>query len=138
MKEKVEIKCLENDLVIRYANNVSGFFGHPCYLVGSQLTKDNPRDVDLLIIIPDEEFVLRYINQHDAIGENDRQKCVQWGLRHINGLYNESNWKWAKDISHKSLQGMRFARAYIDLKVYPQSYQDDYHKDDLKLKISED
>lgn len=138
IKEEKDILCLKGSLLVRYANGIAGFYGHPVYLVGSQLYKDHPRDVDLACIIPNNEFVKRYINQVEVVGTTDEEKCEQWGLRYQSGLYNESNWAWAKDVSHKSLQGMDYTRMAIDLKVYPQQYQDDNFGDKPKLKISQD
>jgi hypothetical protein len=138
MKERTEIKCLQSDILIRCANNLSGFYGQPVYLVGSQLTKDDPRDVDIVIILPHDEFVLRYINQRETIGITNDEKCYQWGLRWKSGLYNESNWVWAKDVSHKCLQAMKWTSMYIDLKVLPLCYHLEHYSDHPILKISED
>jgi len=124
------IKCFNKggDLVIRWANHMSGFFGHPVYLVGSQLYKTEPRDCDIVCIIPNDEFVLRYINQSTVIGHTDDEKADQWTLRYQCGMYNESNWLWCDDMSHKSLQGMNQTLQLIDFKVYPQGYIDRYQK----------
>lgn len=138
IKDKKDIPCLKKDLVVRWANGIAGFYGHPVYLVGSQLYKDKPRDVDVICIIPDREFVLRYINQFEVVGHTDFEKCQQWQMRYKSGLYNESNWVWAKDVLHKSLQGMYYTSLQIDLKVYPQSVQDKEFADKPKLKISQD
>lgn len=136
-KDKSKIPCLQNDLLIRWANHVAGFYGHPVYLVGSQLYKDDPRDVDVACIIPDAEFVIRFINQAKVIGNTDFEKCQQWGYRYRSGLYDESNWVWAKDVSHKSLQGMRATMMQIDLKVYPQCYQDENFQGKPIMKLCE-
>lgn len=138
MRPKAEIKCLKSNLVVREANKLAAFFGHPCYLVGSQLTSETPRDIDLVVIIPDNEFVLRYINQREVIGHTDLGKCQQWGYRFKSGLFDESNWQWAADVSHKSLQSMKRTSMNIDLKVYALSYHLEYYSDKPLLKISED
>lgn len=138
MKDQKDIPCLKGNLLIRWANHIAGFYGHPVYLVGSQLHKDNPRDVDLVCIIPDDEFVTRFINQFEVIGHNDLEKCEQWYLRWQSGLYNESNWVWAKDVSHKSLQGMRFTSMNVDLKILSRLMQDKNYQNKPIMKISED
>jgi len=125
MKDRKDIPCLQTNLLERWANLIRGFYGHPVYLGGSQLVKDAPRDVDVFVIIPDDEFKLRY--QCDDI--------KQWGLRYNNGLWDDSNWNWADDISHKSLQAMKFIRMQIDFKLYPQSYQDEFYKDKELLQL---
>ena len=117
------------------ANQTSGFYGHPVYLGGSALFKQKPRDIDLFIIIPDSEFVLRYINQKVTIGLDIKEKVTQWGSRFKLGTFDESNWVWCDDMVHKSLQSMRRTDMLIDLKVFPQSYQEYYygHKPLLRL-----
>lgn len=133
-----EIKCMTNSLVKRWANHIAGFYGHPVYLVGSQLTSKDPRDVDVICIIPDNEFVLRYINQQEVVGHSDVEKCQQWYLRWLTGLYDASNWTWCRDVSHKSLQGMDFCSQQIDMKVLSDTMQEEYYSDKMKLKISSD
>lgn len=138
MKDPKGIPCLKNDRLERHANGLAGFFGHSVFLVGSQLTRDDPRDVDLVIIIPDSEFVLRYINQFEVIGHTDQEKCEQWGYRYLSGLYNESNWVWARDMVHKNLKAMEVTSMLVDLKVLPESYHKRQYADKPKLKISTD
>ena len=135
---KENIQCLQSDRLERYVNHLASFYGHSVYLVGSQLYKEDPRDVDIVIIIPNSEFVLRYINQFETIGHTDEEKCEQWTLRYQSGLYNESNWVWAKDVSNKCLQAMKNIQMNIDFKVYPEYYQNRYHVNSPKLKISSD
>lgn len=117
----------EASLIVRWANLIRAFYGHPVYLVGSSLTKENPRDCDVVCVIPDEEFILRY-------GVDD---VKQWGFRYRSGSFDlhESCWKWADDVVHKSLQGMRFTRKYIDFKVFPESYDLEHFKEFQKLKL---
>ena len=42
------------------AQEVANKIGYAVYLVGSALKKHNPRDIDLSIIIPYEEFIKKY------------------------------------------------------------------------------
>lgn len=95
----------ENRLV-RWANAIRGFYGHPIYLVGSQITaKEDPRDVDVICIIPDREFELRY------------GPVELWGQEGDTGLWAETRWKWSDDCVKKSLHGMEETKLCIDFKV---------------------
>jgi hypothetical protein len=50
---KIKQEFSETHSLVRFANKMCGFYGHPVYLVGSQLTSETPRDVDLVCVIPD-------------------------------------------------------------------------------------
>jgi len=43
-----------------WANQMAARFNAPVYLVGSALTEEHPRDVDVRIVLPDEAFLQRY------------------------------------------------------------------------------
>jgi hypothetical protein len=42
------------------AQEVVNNIGYPIYLVGSSIYKNNPRDIDLSVIIPHDEYVKKY------------------------------------------------------------------------------
>jgi hypothetical protein len=100
------------NLVARWANIMAGRYRHPVYLVGSQLHSEKPRDIDLVCVIPDEEFKARY-------GCDDVEK---WVNDYKSGMYDDSIWDWCADVSNQALHGMRFCRMQIDFKVIPASY----------------
>lgn len=43
-----------------WANQLFARYGHPVYLVGSALEQENPRDVDVICVLPDDEFENRF------------------------------------------------------------------------------
>lgn len=47
-------------IIQEVAQEVANKIGYAVYLVGSALNKHNPRDIDLSIIIPYEEFIKKY------------------------------------------------------------------------------
>lgn len=47
-----------------WANWLASRFNAPVYLVGSALVKERPRDVDIRVIMPDDEFCQRYGIRH--------------------------------------------------------------------------
>jgi hypothetical protein len=112
---KLNIPLGPENKLVRWANAISAFYGHSVYLVGSQLTaKENPRDVDVLCILPDYEFELRY------------GSCDEWAKEGASGIYTGIRWKWADDCVKKSLHGMKETQLEIDFKVQPESFQEGY------------
>lgn len=99
----------------RWANLIRGHYGHPVYLCGSWVKgKENPRDIDIICIIPDEEFEMRYGPVKD------------WEEEGRTGIWTEGRWKWADDCAKKWRHGQQFIqnRGTIDFKVLPQSHHD--------------
>lgn len=105
---KLHLPLPPDHRLVKWANGIRGFYGHPVLLVGSQVTgKENPRDVDIVCAIPDDEFELRY---------GDVNLWLQEGGT---GLWTDVRWKWADDCVKKSLDGMRCTKLQIDFKVQP-------------------
>lgn len=105
---KLELPLDPTHKLVRWANHIRNFYGHPIFLVGSQITtKENPRDVDVVCAIPDAEFELRY----GSVG--------QWSDEGGTGIYTEVRWKWGDDCVKRSLDGMQDTGLIIDFKVQP-------------------
>lgn len=93
-----------------WANCVAGFYGGKVYLVGSQITaKENPRDVDVVCIISDKSFEIRFGNVDD------------WMQQGGTGLWTEVRWKWADASVRTTEEGMSLTKLPIDFKVYPET-----------------
>ena len=63
----------------KQANWYAAYYGAPVYLVGSALTKERPRDIDVRITLSDEEFWRFYgrpIPPHE--GSKDQQEMQGW------------------------------------------------------------
>jgi hypothetical protein len=115
-------RIFEHKLVI-WANSIRAFYGHPIYLVGSQLTeKENPRDIDIVCIIPNNEFELRYGSLN--------KWCDESGT----GVYTEVRWSWADDCLKRSLSGMQETGYSIDFKIQAKTIALGY-EDKPKLKL---
>lgn len=82
-------------------------FGVPVYLVGSSLTDDNPRDVDLSIVLPDDEFTARY-------GDVQRWDYETWGI-----AWGEECQRWAEDQVKLTRHLVKGYRMNVDLKIEP-------------------
>ena len=115
--------------LVRWANRMRGYYGHPIYLVGSQLSDNpNPNDVDVICILPDAEFKLRFCNIDDWMNEGGTY------------MYTEPvRWKWSDRCIKDTLDGMAHTRMNIDFKVIPHSDALAYeNKPRLKLDTRED
>jgi hypothetical protein len=123
---KLELPLHPHNLLVRWANQIRGFYGYPVYLVGSQLTdKPNPRDVDVCCILPDDVFCKRY-----QVKDLD-----QFLLKKNSGLWEKENWEWSDDMVHKTHQGWDFTNMNIDFKVISTTEDRIEYKDKPRLKL---
>lgn len=97
----------ETFLTIReYAQEVANEEGYPVYLVGSVLWKPYPRDLDISMIMPVEEFEKRY-----GTLPNDEQKLYQ---------YLDKKEYWSSYANHRMELETRIRYATrIDFKIQP-------------------
>ena len=108
--EKLKLPLHPHNLLVRWSNFICGFYGHPVYLGGSQLTdKENPRDVDVICILPDDVFCKRY----------QIKDLEQFLLKWTAGLWEKEHWDWNEDMLHKTYHGWDFTHMNIDFKVIP-------------------
>ena len=132
---KLKLEFNETHSLVRFANKMCGFYGHSVYLVGSQLTSDNPRDVDLVCILPDEEFKLRYFPDWWEGNDKLKEEIEKFFLGIHTGIHSQEQWDWYEDMNKKSLFGMKSLHIPIDFKVYPKTYVDQHFLDNPKLKL---
>ncbi len=86
------------DALLAAANPLSArYYQCPVYLVGSAMYSSDPRDLDVVIPIPEDLFVAMY-------GEDDG---TQWRL-------------WARDISKQGRELTFACRRQVDFKTQPQ------------------
>ena len=106
-----------------WANQMYCRFGHPVYLVGSALTEERPRDVDVRIILPDAEFEGRYGSIH------------QWFVEIWSHDWHDGLQLYAQDMAKLSRQIAERIKVNIDLQVWPQRYADSIHRDKPKVRL---
>ena len=86
-----------------WAQCMAARFGGPVYLVGSALTKENPRDVDIRIVIPDHDF----FNRYDRLASD---------------FYTDRGPIWVEDVAKLGRDLLRTWHGLnLDLQVYPES-----------------
>jgi hypothetical protein len=89
-----------------WADQIACRFGYPVYVVGSALTKENPRDIDIVVMLPVEDFISRY----GSINEWLRDTWVEWG---------ETRQRWAVDVAKISRDATKALSLNIDFKIQP-------------------
>jgi hypothetical protein len=115
MSIKLQLPLARENRLVRWANAIRGFYGGPVYLVGSQITgSDKPRDVDVICVISDDDFAMRYGNVQQFIEEGE------------NGLWTEVRWAWSDDCIKKWRHGVKATGLNLDFKVQPQTQFDGY------------
>lgn len=108
---KLVLPLKDTHPLVGWANSLRAYYGHPVYLIGSQVTgASDPRDVDVVVAIPDHQFSLRF-------GSADK-----WCEEVATGMYTEIAWKWSDDRVKRSLEGMRKTGLNIDFRCQPLSH----------------
>lgn len=92
-------------MLVIWANQLAGRFNAPVYIVGSSLVRNDARDLDVIVIIPDDEFKNRYnISCHD-----------------VQLVRAQKYWE---DMAKLGSWAHRNVVENIDFKVQDESYQD--------------
>ena len=95
------------------------YFGCPVYLVGGALHDPDPRDIDLIVAMPDDLFVSSYGDHPWQIGATQRE-LDEWEMSKANANPAPVWRRWARDCAKQSrLLTTQCARA-VDFKVQPQ------------------
>ena len=95
------------------------YFGCPVYLVGSALRDDDPRDIDLVVEMPDDLFVNSYGDHPRQVGAEARELDA-WEMS--KGDPNPAPvWRrWARDCAKQSAALTLSVGRAVDFKVQPQ------------------
>ena len=85
------------------------YYGGAVYLVGSAVTSDDPRDIDVVVVIPTDLFLASYGNPGDditAFMRAEGERCLPMIWR-----------RWARDVSTQGARMTRDLRRAVDFKV---------------------
>lgn len=111
----------------QWANKVSFYYFSPVYLVGSALSNDKFRDVDIILCINDEDFNLRY--------------GIAWD-KYVNtfqtGNYDDTTWNIALECYKRWKEANKYLGINIDFKIYPKSHFENLnrrYKDCIPLRL---
>lgn len=113
------------DYLRGWANQIAARFGYPVYLVGSSLREVDPRDVDVVCVIPDEDFC-------------DRYGC-HWAECQLMGP-TEKGRKWYADMAKLVRYAMQYHRMFrgrvnLDFKVQSVSWASSRSKEQPRIRI---
>ena len=111
------ITCVCRAIVYSHALSAR-YYGLPVYLVGGALTDPDPRDLDIVIPVPNDLFLAMYGDPEDTTngwvdGRRTSQPPPMW-LR------------WAKDCAKQGRELTLFCRRAVDFKTQPKSYFDTF------------
>lgn len=96
----------------------SRYFGCPVYLVGGALRDEDPRDVDLVVAMPDDLFVASYGDHPWRVGAT-HDELDAWECSKSDPSPAPIWRRWARDCAKQSrLLTLSCARA-VDFKVQP-------------------
>ena len=109
----------------RWANLLRGLYGVPIYLCGSALIEcnKNPRDWDIRVEMPDEDFRRRF---------GDPQK---WEEEESTGQWTEVRYRWSDECVKRSKEGWRAVDLNMDFQIYPLSYCERLYRKRPKIKL---
>jgi hypothetical protein len=106
------------------------YYGCSCWLVGSSQHKEakNPRDIDLVICIPDELFLAMYAGDSCDTIETWIDSVENWKS------FNSFIWKeWSRDISKQGKELTLAVKKQVDFKTQPESYFSSFNKPKFKI-----
>lgn len=112
-----------NCFVLRAWNHANGlsarYFGCPVYLVGGALRDDDPRDIDLVVEVPDELFVCLYGDHPRQTGAINRELDA-WEMSRCDANPAPIWRRWARDCAKQSRTLTLSVGRAVDFKVQPQ------------------
>jgi hypothetical protein len=108
-------------LMIPIQGIIARYYGCEFYIVGSALKDPNPRDIDIVVRVPDDLFLAMYGNDKDTI--------QTWADDVDNWRFQSNIWKlWARDISKQGKELTFLTGRQVDFKTQPASYFDTIQK----------
>ncbi len=91
-----------------WANQIAARFGRPVYLVGSSLVCDDARDIDVVVVLPDDEYWGRYGRRYEWMRSAREATDEDW---------SEAGKRWALDVGKISAQAAAEGVGNIDFRI---------------------
>jgi hypothetical protein len=118
--------------LLRFANEMAGFYQSPVYLCGSALSKPKPRDIDVRIELDDDDFALRYLGAVSA-----RIAVPRWIEQGRTGQWTKIRWDWSADCTKRTKRAWKVTNLNVDFQVYPASWCAEHYANEPKIRIDE-
>lgn len=96
----------------KLANQWYGYYGGPVYLVGSALDKEDPRDIDIRVVITNQDFERLFGKYEDFVVEYN------------SGKFGSCSWRWVEDRLKRCRTGYVETNANIDFSCYAEDMWD--------------
>lgn len=94
-----------------WADQIFARYGFPVYLVGSALTEQEPRDVDVIVLMPNDDWEARW-------GPITEYKIARWSLKNKD-WFMDTHRKFCTDMGKLSARAARILGMNIDFRVQP-------------------
>jgi hypothetical protein len=95
------------------------YFGAPVYLVGGALTDPDPRDLDVVIVLPDDLFVAAYGDREGWTPAGVDLAVSQWSGDLASATPGPLWRRWARDCAKWNTQLTRRCHRRVDFKTQP-------------------
>lgn len=118
--------------LLRFANEMAGWYQSPVYLCGSALSKPDPRDIDLRIQLPDADFALHYAGAKSA-----ETVVARWIEQGLTGQWTQLRFRWSADCTKRTKRAWKLTNQNVDFQVYPLSWCEQHYADAPRLRIDE-
>lgn len=109
----------------RWANRLRGRYGVPIYLCGSALREDNPdpRDWDIRIMLPDDDFALRF------------GPVEEWRAEGCTGNWTRTRFRWSDQCVKDTKDFAAWVHLNGDVQIYPESHAATMYGDKPRVRI---
>jgi hypothetical protein len=109
-----------------FANKLSGLYFAQVYLIGSSIDNEKYNDVDLMVVIDDDIFELKFGNIED------------WKKEYISGNYSENlMWKIVHENKKRWVNAHNYIKLNIDMKIFPKKYFSSEYAMNKKIRLDE-
>lgn len=111
--DQAALNCVTQVLTVWAAGEQDLPQGGALYLVGSALTCNTPRDLDVRLILPDAVFEKRY-------------GCTvsQWEEEGQTGQWTKARMAWSDECVTLTHRACRSTERLVDFQVYPETHQE--------------
>ena len=104
------LKAGDFNRLSRWSNKPAGFYGAAVFLVGSSLFRDDYRDIDIVIVIEDSDFEMRY-----GSIEKFREESETW-------MFTNISWSYFKDCLKRVRHGYKEVNLVLDVKIQSETF----------------
>lgn len=122
----------------RFANGLRILYGAPVWLCGSALVDINaePRDWDIRITLPDEDFAAKYGGGNMALAADGQFAVLwQWVNEGTTGDWTKLRLRWSDDCVKRAREGWKSTGLNIDFQVYPQMHVRHLYRNQPRLRL---